>query len=64
MTNMLYSSAVCVQRKYLATLSQQMDKIASMPASCIEYTHSVGNVPSKDLIEDVDVDMSELFLNV
>lgn len=59
---MLYTFAVCIQREYLTAFSQQMHQITPISASGIQHTHSRGNVSSKDLIEDINVDLSKLLL--
>jgi hypothetical protein len=60
--NMLDSIAVRIQSKDLAALPKQMNQIAAIPASCIHHAHPRGDVPAKDLIENVDVNLSKLFL--
>src|SRR5882757_6704290 len=61
---MLDTIAISIDGEDLATLSQQMHKVATIPASRIQHTHSRRDVPPEDLIEDIDVNLSKLFLNV
>lgn len=60
----LYAIAVLIECKYLAAFAQQMDQIAPISASSIKNTHSRCDVPSQNLIEDINVDMSKLLLNI
>src|SRR5271163_571890 len=61
---MLDGILVRVQSKYFTALPQKIDQIASISASGIQHAHFVGNVPTEDLIEDIDVNLSKLLLNV
>ncbi len=60
----LYAIAVQVERKDLAAFAQEMDQVAPIPASSIENTHSRFDIPSENLIEDVNVNLSKLLLNI
>jgi hypothetical protein len=61
--DVVYGFAVFIQRKYLTTFPQEMDEIAAVSAAGVEYAHPSGDVSSENLIEDVDVDLAELFLD-
>ena len=61
---MLNGIPVRVQSKYFTALSQKMDQIAPISASGVQHARFLGDVPSKNLIEDIDVDLSKLLLNV
>jgi hypothetical protein len=61
---MVYGFAIFVQRKYLAAFAEEIHEIAAVSAPGIEHAHFIGNISSENLIEDIDVDLSELFLNV
>jgi hypothetical protein len=52
-----------VEREDLAAFAEQMDKITAVAASGVEHAHRSGNVSAQDLIEDVNINLSELFLN-
>ena len=41
-----------------------MDEVAAVTASGVKHAHAGLDVPAQDLIEYVDVDLAELFLNV
>jgi len=55
--------AAFIQCEYFATLSEEIDQIAPVSAPGIEHPHSRGDISSKNLIEDVDIDLSKLLLN-
>jgi hypothetical protein len=61
---MLHGSRVPIYGKHLAPFAQQVDKVAPIPASRIQYAHPACNVAPQDLVEDVDIDLSKLLLNV
>ena len=60
---MLYTIAVLVECKYLAAFAQQVDQITPISASSIKNPHSRCDVPSQNLIEYVNIDLSKLLLN-
>jgi len=39
-----------------------MDQVAPISAPRIEHPHSVADIPAKDLVEYIDVDLAKLFL--
>src|ERR1700733_10163446 len=57
---MLHAIAVRVQGKDLAALAQQMHQVAPITASGIQHPHSARNIPAKDLIEDINIDLPKL----
>src|SRR5271166_4238684 len=61
--HMVDASGILVNRKDFTPLAQQVDEVASIPASSVEHAHSGHNVPTQNLIEDIYIDLSELFLN-
>jgi hypothetical protein len=61
--NMLDGVTILVEGENLATFAQEMDQVTPIPASSVKHTHPRGDVPTKDLIEDVDVNVSKLLLN-
>jgi hypothetical protein len=58
------SIRIKVDGEYDTSLAQQVHQVSSVTASGIEHTHSGLDVAAQDLIEDVDIDLAELFLNV
>src|SRR5450631_2520933 len=54
---------VGIEREDLAALAKQMDQIASVAASGIEHPQAGGDVSAQDLIENINIDLPELFLN-
>lgn len=44
--------------------AEQMDEVATVAAAGIENAHGGGEIAAQDLIEDVDIDGAELFLEV
>jgi hypothetical protein len=61
---MLDAVAVQIECKDLATLAQQMYQVAAVSTSGVENTHSRRDVPSQNLIKNIDVDLSKLLLDV
>ena len=53
---------ICVDGEYVAALSQEVDEIAAGTAPCVEDAHRRRDVSAQKLIEEVDVDLTELFL--
>ena len=53
---------VRVQRKDLAALAQQVHQVSAIAAAGVEHPHLRGDIPAQNLVEDVDVDLAELFL--
>jgi hypothetical protein len=63
LADVLDGFGILVERKYLAPFAQQVDEVAAVAASSVKHAHSRRNVTAQDLIEDVDIDLSELLLN-
>jgi hypothetical protein len=63
LSNMLNAIAVQIERKDLATLAEQVHQIAPEPASGVQNTHARRDVPSQNLIKNIDVNLSEPLLN-
>lgn len=61
--HMLHSFGILVERKHLGAFAQKVNKVSPVTTSGIENTHSTCDVPSQNLIEYIDVDLSKLFLN-
>jgi hypothetical protein len=60
---MLNAIAVEIECKDLATFAQQVYQVAPIPTSRIKNTHPRCDVPSQNLIENIDVNLSKLLLN-
>jgi hypothetical protein len=41
-----------------------MDQVSAISAPSVEHTHALRNISAQDLIEYVNIDLTELFLNV
>ena len=54
---------VLVEGVDLATFAEEMDEVSSVAAAGVEDGASGLDVAAQDLVEDVDVDMAELFLD-
>jgi hypothetical protein len=61
-TYLVHSLGIGVDGEYFGALAQQVDEIASGAAACVEDAHGGRDVAAKNLIEEIDVDLSELFL--
>jgi len=48
----------------LAALAKQVDEVAAVAASGVDDGHAGLDVAAEDLIEEVDIDLAELFLDV
>jgi hypothetical protein len=55
---------ILVDGEYLASLAEQVDEVAPVAASGVDDGHAGLDVAAKDLIEEVDIDLAELFLDV
>jgi hypothetical protein len=62
-TDVVDGVGVFVEGKDLAALAEKMDEIASVAAAGVEEAHFVSDVAAQELIEDVDIDLSELLLD-
>ena len=60
---MLDALRIRVQREDLAAFAQQMNQVAPVTAAGVENPHARQDIPTQYLIEDVDIDLPELFLN-
>jgi len=58
----MYSVRVSVQGEDLAPFAQQMHQVAPVAASGVEYTHAGHDVSAQNLVEYVDVYLTEVFL--
>jgi hypothetical protein len=63
LTHVVNGLWIGIERKHLTAFAKQVDEIPPIAASGVEHDHAGGNVPAQDLIEDVNIDLAELFLN-
>ena len=54
---------VAIEGEDLAALAQQVDEVATVAAAGVEDPHAGLNIAAQNLIEDIDIDLAELFLN-
>lgn len=52
-----------VECENLCTFAEEINEIATVAAAGVENAHAGRDVAAKDLIEDVDVDFAEQFLD-
>lgn len=64
LTYVLNRGGFFVDSEDVASAAQQVDQVATITASGIEHDHSGRNVAAQNLIEEVDVDLTELFLKI
>src|SRR5450631_1034652 len=60
---MFHALCVGVQSKDVATFTQQMNQVTSISAAGIEDAHSCCDISSQNLIEYININLSELFLH-
>jgi hypothetical protein len=63
LANMLHSFGIRVYRKHFAAFAKQMHQVPPVPAPGIEHAHALRDISAQDLIEDVNIDLAELFLD-
>ena len=51
-----------VNTEHVVARPKEIDKIASVTASGIQHAHARGDASAQQLVEDVDVNLSELVL--
>ena len=61
--HMLHSFSIWVERKHLAAFTQKMYEVPSIATSGIKNAHSRCDVPSQNLVENINVNVSKLLLN-
>jgi hypothetical protein len=59
----LNAASVLIEGENLAPLAQQMHQISSVTAAGVQNPHSRSDVSAQNLIEDVNIDLPELFLH-
>ena len=57
-------SASASRAKTSHPFAQQMHEIAAVSTASVEYAHAGCDIASQNLIEYVDVDLAELFLDI
>ena len=63
LANVFNTFSILVHGKDLTALAKQMNQIAPVTAAGVEHAHSGRNVPAQDLVEDININLSELLLN-
>ncbi len=61
---MLNTVGIRIECKNFTPFAQQMDKVPSVSAAGVEYTHARGDVSSQNLIEYVNINLAELLPNL
>src|ERR1035437_9353770 len=61
--NMLNTLGIGVQCKHFAAFAHQVDQVASVAAPGVEYAHGGRDIAPQDLVEDININLPELFLN-
>ncbi len=61
---MLNRGWIRINRKYLAGFAKQVHKIPAISAPGIEHARALVDISAEDLIENINIDLSELFLNI
>jgi len=59
---MIDTFGILIQCEDLASLAQQVDQVSSVAASGVEHTHTGRNVSAQNLVEDINIDLTELLL--
>jgi hypothetical protein len=59
---MLNTLSIGIHRKHLAAFAKQMNQVSPVSASGVEHTRILADISAQDLIEDVNIDLAELFL--
>src|ERR1035441_6226030 len=60
---MLNALGIGVQCKHFAAFAHQVDQVASVAAPGVEYAHGGRDIAPQDLVEDININLPELFLN-
>jgi predicted small metal-binding protein len=63
LANVLNPFGILIHCEYLTAFAQQMHEVAPIAASGVEHTHTRRDVSSQNLIENIDINLPELFLN-
>jgi hypothetical protein len=64
LAHVLNSLGVRVDCKHFATFTEQVNEVPAISATGVEHTHASIDISAEDLIEDVNIDLAELFLNI
>src|SRR5204863_10028734 len=56
--------SVRIGAEHVGTRSEKVDKVASRPTARIEHPHRRFQTPTKQLVEEVDVDLAELDVKI
>src|SRR5580692_11182303 len=60
---MLDALRVRVQRIHFATFPQQIHQVAPIPTPGVEHLHPRRDISAQNLVEHINIDLPELFLN-
>jgi hypothetical protein len=63
LADMVDTGGIRVHGEDFATLAKQMHQVASIPASGVDHAHSGCDVATQNLIEHINIDLAELFLD-
>jgi hypothetical protein len=61
---MFDSAFVRINSENLRAFAQQVNQISTVSAACVDNAHAGRDVAAQDLIENVNVDLAEEFLDV
>ena len=61
---MVNRRGVRIHREHLAAFAKQVNEVSAVSAPGVEYAHALVDISAQDLIEHVDIDLAELFLNI
>ncbi len=64
LTDVLNSRGIRVHCKHLAAFAKQVNEIPAISAPGVKHAHALVDVSAQDLIEDVNIDLAELFLYI
>jgi hypothetical protein len=63
LTNVLNSRGIRVDCKHLAAFAKQVHQVSAISAPGVEHAHTLVDISAQDLIEYVNIDLAELFLD-
>jgi hypothetical protein len=64
LANVVNSRGIRVHREDLAAVAKQVNEIPAISAPGVEYAHALVDISAEDLIEYINIDLAELFLNI
>jgi len=63
LAHMLNGGRIGVKREHLAPFAEKMHQVSPVTASRVKHTHSRRDVPAQNLVEHINIDLTELFLD-